>query len=252
MKRYWAIALIASSRVILCGVITAQIRTAAEPDDKLAVSSFGGCTLSRNITSLWLAGPDQRPRLMVYFTGPDDWHKTLWNMDSKFEKGKPGWAELRSEVATLHLEIDPETGQARVQRQKFNIRTSNTFLVLHMGELLIPHTIIPLGVFKLPTSDDNPASLLLLQAHPDLTERINRETRAGDFNTGTPNHWRPSLEKRCREKWINLLQKNTTWNLFRNFLFPLGTTAGRSLEVSYTLPCQPALEDDAFAPGNLD
>jgi len=237
MKRYWAITLIAWSRVIFCGVITTQTRTAAEPDDKLAVSSFGGCTLSRNITSLWLAGPDQRPRLMVYFTGPDDWHKTLWNMDSKFEKGKPGWAELRSEVATLHLEIDPETGQARVQRKKFNIRTSNTFLVLHMGELLIPHTIIPLGVFELPTSDDNPASLLLLHAHPELAERINRETRAGDFNSGTPNQWRPSLEEPCSQKRINLLQKNTTWNLFRTFLSPLGTTTGRSLEVSYTPPC---------------
>jgi len=174
---------------------------------------------------------------MVYFTGPDDWHKTLWNMDSQFEKGKLGWAELRSEVATLHLEIDPETGQAGVQRKKFNIRTSNTFLVLHMGELLIPHTIIPLGVFKLPTSDDNPASLLLLQAHPELTERINREIRADDFNRGTPNQWHPSLEGPCSEKRINLLQKNTTWNLFRTLLSPLGSTAGRSLEVSYTPPC---------------
>jgi hypothetical protein len=237
MKRYYAIALVASSRLILCGIITAQIRTAAVPDDKLAVSSFGGCTLSRNITSLWLAGPDQRPRLLVFFTGPDDWHKTLWNMDSKFEKGKSGWAELRSEVATLHLEVDPETGQAGVQRRKFNIRTSNTFLVLHMGELLVAHTIIPLGVFELPTSDDNPASLLLLQAHPELTERINRETRAHEFNSGTPNQWRPSLEAPCSAKRINLLQTNTPSTLFRTSLFPIGTTTGRSLDVSYTLPC---------------
>ena len=243
MKRYWAIALIASSVVILCGIIT------AEPDDKLAVSRLEGCTLSRNVTSLWLAAPDHRPRLMVYFTGPEDWHKTLWNMDSKFEKGKPGWAELRSEVATLHLEIDPETGKAGVQREEFNIRTSNTFLVLHMGELLIPHKIIPLGVFELPKSDRKPASLLLLQAHPELKERINREARADGFNSGTPNQWRPSLKEPCSERRINLLQKNTTSNLFRTFLF-LGTTAGRSLEVAYdALPCWRGLKDDAFAPG---
>src|SRR5215469_783603 len=240
MKRYWAITLIAWSRVIFCGVITTQTRTAAEPDDKLAVSSFGGCTLSRNITSLWLAGPDQRPRLMVYFTGPDDWHKTLWNLDSQFEKGKPGWAELRSEVATLHLEIDPATGEAGVQRTKFNIRTSNTFLVLHRGELLVPHTIIPLGVFELPVSDDNPA-LLLLQAHPELKERINRETRIDDFNSGTPNQWRPSIEEPCSEKRINLLQKNTSWSLFRTFLFAPATTAETNLKVSYTRPCSRAI-----------
>lgn len=243
MKRYCAIALIASSVVILCEIIT------AESDDKLAVSRLEGCTLSRNVTSLWLAGPDHRPMLMVYFTGPVDWHKTVWKMDSKFEKGKPGWAELRSEVATLHLEIDPETGKAGVQREKFNIRTSNTFLVLHMGELLAPHKIIALGVFELPTSDRNPASLLLLQAHPELKERVNKEARADGFNSGTPNQWRPSLKEPCSERRINLLQRNTTSNFFRTFLSPLSTTAGRSLEISYdALPCSHGLNHDAFAP----
>lgn len=248
MKRYCAIALIASSVVILCGIITAEL------DDKLAVSRLEGCTLSRNVTSLWLAGPDHRPRLMVYFTGSVDWHKTVWNMDSKFEKGKPGWAELRSEVATLHLEIDPETGKAGVQREKFNIRTSNTFLVLHMGELLVPHKIIPLGVFELPKSDRNPASLLLLQAHPELKERVNRQARADGFNSGTmPNQWRPLLKEPCSKRRINLFERNTTSNFFRTFFFPLRTTVGRSLEISYdALPCSRGLNDDAFAPASLD
>jgi len=48
---------------------------------------------------------------MVYFYGLNEWHNTLWKMDSKFAKGKGGWAELRSEIASLRLDIDTKTGQ---------------------------------------------------------------------------------------------------------------------------------------------
>ena len=151
----------------------------AGSDEKFTVSGFGGYPVSRSITSIWLAAPDHRPLLMVYFHGPEDWHNTKWKVDSKFEKGKPGWAELQSEKATLRLSMNTETGEAEVQSGKFKISESNTFLVLHAGEPSVPQKIIPLGVFDLPASKDQPAPVLLLNANPGLMERINKEAAAG-------------------------------------------------------------------------
>lgn len=162
-------------------LLTALIASAvAGPDEKFTVNGFGGYPISHSITSMWLAGPDHRPLLMVYFHGPEEWHNTKWKVDSKFEKGKPGWAELQSEKATLRLSMDTETGEAEVQSGKFKISESNTFLVLHTGEPSVPQKIIPLGVFELPTSKDQAAPVLLLKANPELMERINREAAAGN------------------------------------------------------------------------
>ena len=162
-------------------LLTALIASAvAGPDAKFTVNKFGGYPISHSITSMWLAGPDHRPLLMVYFHGPEEWHNTKWKVDSKFEKGKPGWAELQSEKATLRLSMDTETGEAEVQSGKFKISESNTFLVLHTGEPSVPQKIIPLGVFELPTSKDQAAPVLLLRANPELMERINREAAAGN------------------------------------------------------------------------
>jgi len=129
---------------------------------------------------MWLAGPDRRPLLMVYFHGKDGWHNTQWKVNSKFEKGKPGWAELQSEKVTLRLSMNTETGEARVQSGKFKITENNTFLVLHAGDLSIPQKIIPLGIFDLPASKDQPASILLISANPELMEHINNEVVAGE------------------------------------------------------------------------
>jgi len=129
---------------------------------------------------MWLAGPDHRPLIMVYFHGPEEWHNTKWKVDSKFEKGKPGWAELQSEKVTLRLSMNTETGEAEVQSGKFKISESNTFLVLHTGEPSVPQKIISLGIFDLPASKDQPASVLLLRANPQLMERINKEAAAGE------------------------------------------------------------------------
>ena len=87
-------------------LLTALIASAvAGTGEKFTVSGFGGYPISHNITSMWLAGPDHRPLIMVYFHGPEEWHNTKWKVDSKFEKGRPGWAELKSEKATLRLSI---------------------------------------------------------------------------------------------------------------------------------------------------
>ena len=168
-------------RLSLIAVIIALVAPAtAGPEEKFTVSGFGGYPISHSIESMWLAGPDHRPLLMVYFHGPEEWHNTKWKVDSKFEKGKPGWVELQSEKVTLRLSMNTETGEAGVQSDKFKISESNTFLVLHAGEPSVPQKIISLGIFDLPVSKDQPASVLLLRANPKLTERINKEVAAGD------------------------------------------------------------------------
>lgn len=161
-------------------IVALVVSSIAAPEEKFTVSGFGGYPISHNITSMWLAGPDHRPLIMVYFHGPEDWHNTKWKVDSKFEKGKPGWAELQSEKTTPRLSMNTETGEAEVQSRKFKISESNTFLVLHTGEPSVPQKIISLGIFDLPASKDQPASVLLLRANPQLMERINKEAAAGD------------------------------------------------------------------------
>jgi hypothetical protein len=163
--------------VVIAALIISSI---AAPEEKFTVSGFGGYPISNSISSMWLAAPDHRPLVMVYFHGPEQWHNTEWKIDSKFEKGKPGWAELKSEKVTLRLWMNTETGEAEVQSGKFKISESNTFLVLHTGEASVSQKIIPLGVFDLPASKEQPASVLLLRVNPQLMERINKEAAAGD------------------------------------------------------------------------
>ena len=162
-------------RDLLLAVIVGLVASTASSEEKFTVSGFGGQSISGSLTSMWLAAPDHRPLLMVYFDGPDGWHNVQWKVASKFEKGKPGWAELQSEKATLHLSMNTETGDAGVQSSTFKISDSNTFLVLHSGETSIPQKIIPLGVFELPASTGQPAAVMLIQANPALMERINKE-----------------------------------------------------------------------------
>lgn len=165
-------------RVVLLAVIIGLVASTAGSEEKFTVFGFGAYPISGSLTSVWLAAPDHRPILMVYFHGPDGWHNAQWKFASKFEKGKPGWAELQSEKATLRLSMNTDTGEAGVQSATFKIAESNTFLVLHTGEPSIPQKIIPLGLFELLASKDQPASVMLIRANPALMERINKEAAA--------------------------------------------------------------------------
>ena len=160
----------------------------ARSEEKFTVSGFGGYPISQSITSLWLAGPDHRPLIMVYFHGQDGWHNTQWKIDSKFEKGKPGWAELKSEKVTLRLSLNVDSGEAEVQSGKFKIAENNTFLVLLGRDASTLQKIIPLGAFDLPASKEQPASILLLQSNPRLKEQIDKEVATGLTDEKSPFH----------------------------------------------------------------
>lgn len=217
-------------------VLIASVAAAAiVSEQRVTVRGFGGYQISPNITTLWLRGPEG-PVVMVYFCGPNEWHNTLWKMDSKFEKGKGGWAELQSEIAKLRLEIDTKTGQVRVQSTKFKISERNTFLVLHSGEPEVLQKIIPLGKLYLPPSKDQPASILLLRAHPELVERIKLEIRAGDHNSKVRNSTRhDELTRPCSER-RDLLPEDPIM-LGAALRFPTEIPGRSILRTTYSVPC---------------
>ena len=59
-----------------------------------------------------------------------------------------------------------------LKAEDFKITENNTFLVLHAGDVSIPQKIVPLGIFDLPASKDQPASVLLIRANPELSTRV--------------------------------------------------------------------------------
>lgn len=208
----------------LCGIVVAQ-SSPPDPEHELAIKTFGGYPVSDNISSLWLSGSDGRPLIMVFFSGPKGWYETQWNVDFKFDDGKPGWAQLRSENVTVRVDVNPETWEVAIQASKFSVRQSNTFLVLHTGELLVPQKVIPVGVFDLPPSTDKPASLLLLRAHLELEERIEEEGRAGIHASEIGKHHYHSLTPPCKRVGFGLL------------LPPVISRGNFFLPTTYSLPC---------------
>ena len=171
--------------VLMAGASTTM---AAGPD--LAVTRFGGYVMSRSVITLWLAAPDRRPLLMVYFCAPRGWRSGMWDLNSSFEKRKQGWVELQSGTANLRLEIDMEDGEIAVQSGKFKIQENNTFLVLQGPGLLVSPKIIPLGKFDLRRSNKHAASVRLLREHPELIARINKEALAADRKRPDDDTWR--------------------------------------------------------------
>jgi hypothetical protein len=166
-------------RVLLIAIIIAlAVPAILRPEEQSEVSGFGAYPISGDLTSLWLLGPDHHPLLMAYFHGREGWHKVLWKTASEFGKTKTGWVELQSKKITLRLSMNTETGEVGVQSGTFRLDENNTFLVLHMGEPSTAQKIIPLGIFDLPESKDQPASVLLIQGNLELVQRINKELAA--------------------------------------------------------------------------
>jgi hypothetical protein len=162
------------SHAALAVSIVAGVAQGQQESEKVyKVSGWGAHPISADLTSMWLVAPGGQPLVMVYFHGPEGWHKAEWKLSSKFEKGMPGWAQLTSEKATLRIWLDPDTGQAEVQAERVNVHEANTYLVLRAGDAK-GQKVIPLGRFDFPKSGDDPASVLLLREKPDLLQKIQK------------------------------------------------------------------------------
>ncbi len=161
-------------------IVCSGVLIGNEPEKVYRISGFGGFPIDASTTSMWLAAPSGIPVVMAYFHGPTGWHDRKWKIESKFEKGAPGWAKLISDVATLSLEADSDSGKLKIQGQSFNEVDANTFLVVHVGEKDAEEKVIPLGRFELKRTEDEPASVELLRANRELFERIRREVGASN------------------------------------------------------------------------
>lgn len=149
-----------------------------EPEKEYTVSGVGGFPIDASTTSMWLAAPSGQPVVMAYFHGPSGWHDRKWKVESKFEKGAPGWGKFICDVATLSLKADSDSGELEIQGQSFNEGDANTFLVVHVGEKDAKEKVIALGRFEQKKTKDEPASVELLRANPELLERISKEIGA--------------------------------------------------------------------------
>jgi len=242
MKKYLFITQLVPFIAVLCGIVAAQASNA--PARRFVIKSFGGYPISKNMSSFWLSRSDGRPVVMVYFDGPKDWYETLWTIDSKFEDGQPGWAELQSENLTLRVEFYPATWEVAVQSSKFLVNKANTFLVLHTGELGVPQEVISLGVFDLPPSADKPASIRLLQAHQELTKRIEKETRS-DIRMSQFGKPRFPLKRPCAPQNIDFLFGNLGASVQPPLLVRSTMSRERVSTTTYVLPCsRGAIEND--------
>ena len=152
-------------------VLAGAVLLGTENRDK--VRGFGGFPNSSDLTSMWLTGADGRPVIMAYFHGPKGWHQTKWTTAGEFEPNGTGWAEFHAEAVTLRLWLNPNTGDTEVQSEKFNAANSNVFLVVDVGGK--GQRVIPLGIFPMPASADEPPSALLLRTTPELVERMQKE-----------------------------------------------------------------------------
>lgn len=156
--------------LLTCVVASAQ----APASNKLVVTGLGAFPLSDGMTSLWLNGDAGKPLVMVYFHGRDGWHKAQWNESSEVEKTGWAWVELTSPKVRLRISLNTNTRDLEIQNSKSNLQASNTFLVLHIDERPENQVVIPLGIFEMPVSGNNPSSVDLLSGNPALVEAIRK------------------------------------------------------------------------------
>jgi hypothetical protein len=169
--------------VVVVGLLLGSVHAADDAHRDYKLSGVGGFPISDSITSMWLNGPNGKPLLMAFFTGrPPGWQNTKWQTSSNFQKDGAGWAEFTCATATQRLWLDPDTGQAEIQRTKANVRESNVFVVVNVTGPPKSQRIIPLGLFEISKSGDHPASDQLLRDHPELQERILKESSSGGGN----------------------------------------------------------------------
>ena len=155
--------------------LAAATASAQSPDDhKLKVNGLGAFPISDGMTSLWLNGDAGKPLVMVYFQGRDGWPKAQWNTSSEVEKTGWAWVELTSPKIRLRVSLNTDSQELEIQNSKSSLRASNTFLVLHIDESPEKQVVIPLGVFDMPMSGDEPASVGLLSSQPALVEAIRK------------------------------------------------------------------------------
>src|SRR5687768_5796834 len=107
-----------------------------------AASGFGAGAfpLSRTAVSMWLLGgaerENSRPVVLVYFTGPEDWHQRRW--ESKFDGNVQMDAavtyRLVSSSVTLEIGVSADRTRLWVQGQEFSAAENTVFVVRNAND----------------------------------------------------------------------------------------------------------------------
>jgi len=133
----------------------------------------GSHPVSPNTLAFWLIGPRGTPYLMVYYHGPTLWYDAQWKLHSECTEctaGSVGWAELKSDKATLHLRLDLPAARAEIQHKAFSLAQNNTFLVVHTTDA--QQRVIALGYHTLPWTGQ-----MLLDSDKGLKKLIEKEVK---------------------------------------------------------------------------
>ncbi len=149
----------------------------ARPVAADAVEGIGAFPLSDSVVSLWLLGSPQeekRALLLVYFKGTPGWHDRRWETDFKInvEAGDRAYYRLVSGDVVLGIMLSSDLRTAYVQDRPFPLSENNTFMVLRADGAPDAQTVIPLGRTDLASRKDEPISVQVLRANPDIARRL--------------------------------------------------------------------------------
>gem|GEM_PF-2339278 len=126
---------------------------------------------------MWVLGEKidgkPQPLVLVYFTGPEDWHKRRW--ESKFsgnsKKDHRITYKLLSPPVALEIEVTTDRKHVLIQNKEYALLENNVFIVKGAND---PQTqqIQSLGKFPLPVGSKAPLAITALEEYPEWRHHI--------------------------------------------------------------------------------
>ena len=133
----------------------------------------GAFPLSRTTVSMWLLGATSdeksQPLVLVYFTGPEDWHRGKWEskIDGKVEEDDRVSYRLTSATATLEIALTPDRKNVSVQGREFSLSQANVFVVKKANDPA-KQQVETVGRLELPAGSEEPLAVAVLKANPRI------------------------------------------------------------------------------------
>jgi hypothetical protein len=144
-----------------------------------AASGFGvgAFPLSRTAVSMWILGgadtDKSRPLVLVYFTGPENWHQQRWEskFDGNVERDAPVSYRLVSSSVTLEIRVSSDRKTFRVQGEEFGAAENNVFVVTNANNPKLQR-VEKIGRLNLPSDTDEPLSVVVLRDNAVLRSHL--------------------------------------------------------------------------------
>lgn len=133
----------------------------------------GAFPLSSTVVSMWLLGgaetDESRPIVLVYFTGPPEWHRRHWEskFDGSVREDAPVTYKLASASVTLEIAVSADRKRFWVQGNEFQADQTNVFVVKNVNDPK-QQRIEQVGHLTLPSNTAEPLSVVVLRDNPPL------------------------------------------------------------------------------------